>query len=322
MTGTFKANHPYNNLLLFIYALLLRLYFFSSPAMPALLPDDGLLYKYGLTAMLELRLPAGFYSSLAFLLLFAQALVLNQISSVQRLFPKANYLPGMSYLLITALVPGMNRFSSILILISLLIGIQSMIARLHHSPSPKSLVFNIGLLCSLSSLIYFPACLFLVMPVVGILIFRPFSLKEWVTLILGAATPYYFLLAFLFLTDHLSAFSLLPIHFSSLSFSLATSDKIILAVLTGVLISGLFFNQKESGRQLAHSRKCWFLLFFQFVPSVAVLFVGQYDDTLLLLPALPAAWMASNTFYYPSKSWFPVLLHWLLVAGVVFVQMA
>jgi len=286
------------------------------------MPDDGFLYRHALSVMMGLGLPSGFFSCIALLLLLAQALVLNRIASVQRLFPKVNYLPGMAYLLLTALVPEMNRFSSVLILISLLIWMHGLIARLHHAPSPKSLVFNLGLLGSLSSLIYFPACLYFLLPVAGILIFRPFSLKEWITLILGAATPYYFLLAFLFLTDNLSSFSFLSLHFSGLSFSLSLTDKIMLAVLALLFVSGLFLYQRESGRQLAHSRKCWFMLFFQLVPATAVLFAGQYDDSLLLLPALPLAWIASNAFYYPSKTWYPALLHWLLVALIVYIRMA
>lgn len=323
MTGTFKANHPYNNLLLALYALLLRLYFFSSPSAPAILPDDGFLYRHAIQALLSFGLPSGFFSFLTFLLLFAQALVLNRISSGQRMFPKPNYLPGMSYLLIAALLPEMNRFSSVLITNSLLLWMFGMISRLHHAPSPKSLLFNLGMICAFSSLLYFPAGLFLLLIIMGMLIFRPFVIREWIVMILGFATPYYLLLTTLFLYDRLDMFSFLPLHFSGMPLSFSLTGKISLIAAAWLLISGIYFNRKESGKQLVHAKKCWSLVFVLVILSLAVLFLDRSHSACLLIgPVLPLSWMAANVFYYPSRSWYPSLLHGLLLAWILYIQLA
>ena len=104
MTGIFKANNPYNNFLLLIYGLALKIPMFINPNVPQPQQLDGFLYK----AMLLWLKPvaANFhlvYSIITFLLLFVQAISINKLINSQRLMKKPNYLSGMAYLLITSL---------------------------------------------------------------------------------------------------------------------------------------------------------------------------------------------------------------------------
>ena len=86
MIGTFKANNPYNNFLLLLYGLVLKLPMFLHPHIPQPQQLDGFLYK----AFLLWIKPFGanipiIYSILTFGLLYIQAVNINKLVNVQRL---------------------------------------------------------------------------------------------------------------------------------------------------------------------------------------------------------------------------------------------
>lgn len=319
MTGIFKANNPYNNLLLLLYGLLLRLYFFTTPPAPVLLEGDGFLYRRMMHHLLPVGMPSGVFAAVSFVFLFSQAVMLNRLVLVQRMLPSANYLPGMSYLLFTALLPEMNHLTSALVFNSILLWMIGMLARLHHAPSPKSSVFNLGMLAGVGILVYFPSWICLVLLCMGILIYKSLSLREWIILSLGLLTPLYFLLAFLFLRDDLSSFS---IPATGISFSMritAWPDILALSVAGLTAVSGLFYFSRHSGRLLIQSKKCWTLVLVSLILTGAMLFINVAPgQNPWILPAMPAALLSANLFFYPKQSWFPSMLHWAMAGLAVY----
>ena len=122
MTGTFKANNPYNTFLLLVYGILLKLPVFLHPAIPQPQQTDGFLYK----ALLKWLQPFGttfpiIYGIIAFILLYSQAVSFNKLANELRLMQKNNYLTGMSYMLVTSLFAEWNVLSAPLIINSPLI---------------------------------------------------------------------------------------------------------------------------------------------------------------------------------------------------------
>jgi hypothetical protein len=97
VTGTFKANNPYNNFLLFVYALLLKFPLFLHPVIPAPQPSDGILYK----VIPFMDDQPFYYISRGFQFLsllhycFIQAIAFNKFVNDQRMMAKPNYLTGM-----------------------------------------------------------------------------------------------------------------------------------------------------------------------------------------------------------------------------------
>ena len=71
MTGIFKANNPYNNFLLLVYGVLLKLPMFLHPHVPQPQQLDGFLYKSFLQWMNPIAANAHIiYSVIAFVLLY------------------------------------------------------------------------------------------------------------------------------------------------------------------------------------------------------------------------------------------------------------
>ncbi|MEO5888689.1 MAG: DUF6427 family protein [Ferruginibacter sp.] len=319
MTGVFKSNNPYNTFLLLIYGLLLKLQIFIHPKVPLPQETDGFLFK-GLLSQLSgigKTLPV-IYPLIAFALLFTQAITLNRLVNDQRLMQKANYLTAMGYLLITSLFPEWNVLSAPLIINTLLIWVWSRMSGLHNDQNPKTSLFNIGIAIGLSSFFYFPSLAFAALIVFGLLVTRAFKVSEWVVALLGIITPYYFLLAYLFIADKLKGLQLpvvavtLPRFYES-RWALAA---IIIVLFTSA--TGMFYIQQNLRRQLVQARKSWNLIFLYLLIALFIPFINaSHSFVYWILCAVPVAVIAGAGFLYPAKKWFPLILHWLMVAFVI-----
>lgn len=319
MTGTFKANNPYNTFLLFIYGLLLKLPLFLHPQVPQPQQIDGFLYKYLLKQLHPLgsSLPV-IYSIITFLLLYTQAISFNKLVNDQRLMQRPNYLTGMSYLLITSLFPEWNMLSAPLIINTLLIWVWARMSGLYNSNTPKSSLFNIGIAIGISTFFYFPSLAFAALIIFGLALTRPFRIAEWLIALLGIITPYYFLLSWVFLTDRwqgyrFPGFAVTTPNFDQTSWAYAA---VIIVLITSV--TGLFFVQQNFRRQLIQTRKSWSLVFLYLLVAVFVPFVNAtHTFDYWILCAVPLSALLGAAFLYPTRKWLPLVLHWLMVAFVI-----
>lgn len=319
MTGIFKANNPYNTFLLLVYGLLLKLPMFLHPVIPVPQQTDGFLFKALLEQLSGIghSLPA-IYPVIAFILLYMQAVTFNKLASDQRLMQKSNYLTAMAYLLVTSLFREWNVLSAPLIINTLLIWVWSSMSALHHEQKPKSTLFNIGIAIGLSTFFYFPSIAFSALIIVGLVVTRPFRLAEWLVALLGIITPYYFLLAYIFLADKWQGY-----HFPGVAISLPKFYEsrwalaAIIIVLFGTVI-GLFYVRQNFRRQLVQTRKSWNLVFLYFFVAIFIPFINAtHNFAYWILCAIPLSAFLGAAFLYPERKWFPQLLHWLMVAFVI-----
>jgi len=320
VTGTFKANNPYNTFLLLVYGILLKLpSFIHHIDKPVPQQTDGFLFKQLLLQLntFGTSLPA-IYPLITFLLLYTQAISFNQLANGQRLMQKPNYLTAMAYLLITSLFKEWNVLSAPLIVNTLMIWVWARMSGLINTRNVSATLFNIGFAIGIATFFYFPSIAFAVLMIVGLIVTRPFKLAEWLISLLGIITPYYFLLAYIFLTDrwkdyHLPGFSLSLPHFYESKWALAA----IIIVLFASIV-GLIFIRQNFLRQLVQTRKSWNLVFLYFFVAVCIPFINAaHTFQYWILCAVPVSAFVGCAFLYPQKRWFPQLLHWLMVAFVV-----
>ena len=320
VTGTFKANNPYNTFLLLIYGLLLKLPMFLHPAIPIPQQTDGFLFKTlltQLTATIGNSVP-DIYPVISFLLLYTQAITFNKLANDEKLMQRPNYLTAMAYLLITSLFKEWNILSAPLIVNTLLIWVWANMSSMYNTKNAKSTLFNIGLAIGVATFFYFPSIAFSILIIAGLTVTRPFKLAEWLLALLGIITPYYFLLAYVFLTDkwkgyNFPGFSIELPKFYESSWALAA----IIIVLAATLI-GLFYIQQNFRRQLVQTRKSWNLVFLYFLVAVFIPFINAtHTFQYWILCAVPLSAFVGSAFLYPEKKWFPLLLHWLMVAFVL-----
>jgi hypothetical protein len=322
LTGTFKSNNSYNNFLLFFYGALLKLPIFLHPKVPQAQQIDGFLYR----ALLDWLKPFGnglpvIYSFIAFFLLYTQAISFNKLVNDHRLMQRSNYLTGMSYLLITSLFMEWNVLSSPLIINTLLIWVWAQMSGLYNNPNPKTALFNIGIAIGIATFFYFPSLAFAALIIFGLAITRPFKMAEWLLALLGIITPYYFLLAIVFLLDKWKGYRFPGF---AVTYPVFNQDKWAYAALIIVLftsIIGIFFVQQNFRRQLIQARKSWNLVFLYFMVALFVPFVNAtHTFDYWILCAVPLSAFLGAAFLYPSKNWFPLVLHWLMVGFVIVIS--
>ncbi len=319
MTGTFKANNPVNTFLLLVYGVLLKLPMFLHPVKPVAQQTDGFLYKL----LLNQLAPAGakvpvIYPLIAFLLLYIQAITFNQLATGQKLMQKPNYLTGMAYLLITSLFKEWNMLSAPLIVSAMLVWVWAKMSSLNQARNPMGTLFNIGIGIGISTFFYFPSIAFSALIIFGLIVIRPFKLSEWLISLLGIITPYYFLLSYVFLTDNWKGYrfpgvSITLPKFIDNAWGLAA---IIIVSLTTAI--GLVYIQKNFLRQLVQTRKSWNLVFLYFVVALFIPFINAtHSFEYWILCSVPLSAFAGAAFFYPRISWFPRLLHWMMVFFII-----
>ncbi|MEO6731437.1 MAG: DUF6427 family protein [Ferruginibacter sp.] len=319
MTGVFKSNNPYNTFLLLVYGFLLKLPIFINSEIPTPKLTDGFLFKALLVQLSGIgkSLPV-IYPFITFLLLFTQAINFNRLVNDQRLMQKANYLTAMAYLLITSLFAEWNVLSAALIINSLLIWVWARMSRLHNDQHAKTSLFNIGIAIGISTFFYFPSIAFAALIVFGLLVTRAFKISEWVVALLGIIAPYYFLLAYVFLTDKWQGY-----HFPGVAITLPRffESRWALAAITLILfvvITGLLYVQRNFRRQLVHARKSWNLIFLYLIIALFIPFINDSGSFVYwILSAVPIAVIMGAGFLYPTKKWFPLIVHWTMVAFVI-----
>lgn len=322
MTGIFRANNPLNTFLLFMYGILLKLIWFIHPQVPVIQKSDGFLFDHILAAIKPAfnNYPVG-YSFITYLLLFTQAVSFNQLLNNRRLMQKPNYLPGMSYLLITSFFSEWNILSAPLVINSLLIWVWAKMSNLYNNKNAKTTLYNIGIAIGICTFFYFPALAFSLLIIFALLITRPPKIAEWIIPVIGMITPWYFLFSWLFLTDKLYSFHVPGFE---ISYPLLAQNNIQYAGMILILIlaiTGGFFVQSFSSKQIVQVRKSWSLLLLYLIVALFIPFINNsHNFEYWILAVVPVSAFVACAFYYPRIRWIPRVIHWIMVGFVIYLE--
>lgn len=183
----FRTNQLLYSILLLMYAALLHLsVFVLREAWTPVAPGVFSAWVYQL-----LGGASGMSAEItAILLLTAQAAGINAIVLEHRLGEEQNLFPGLFYILISSMLPGMMHLSPALMGNTFLIIAMSELFRTYKNPQASGGIFNVGFWTAVASL-FVPAYLvFLILGFVGLNSLRGLDLKERLMLLSGAVVPY------------------------------------------------------------------------------------------------------------------------------------
>ncbi|MEO8961811.1 MAG: DUF6427 family protein [Ginsengibacter sp.] len=322
MTGIFRTNNPLNSFLLFVYGLLLKFIWFLHPQIPVVQKPNGFLFNDMVTLVKPyLTLYPSSYFFIAYLLIYTQAISFNQLIMRRRMMQKPNYLPAMSYLLITSFLTEWNVLSAPMIINTLLIWIWAKISNLNNNEHPKSTLFNAGIVIGICAFLYLPSFTFAVFIIFSLIISRPPKPAEMFINIIGIITPWYFLASWLFLTNRLYSFSLSGMGVTSPSFQPVSITLMALILILLLTIAGVFIVQSVSSKQIIQVRKNWKLMLLYLAIAMAALFVDNIHHVeYWLLALVPVSVFVGYVFYFTRVKWLSALLHWLMVAFILYSQ--
>ncbi len=322
MVGIFRQKSTGNILILLVYALILKFAAFLRP-MPAFRQEeDHYLYNWLVNFLTPLNPEPIVYTLLAFIFLLIQATLLNRICISLKILARPTYLPAMSYLLLTSLIPAWNQFSSPLLVNTLLIWLIYKMAELYNTGNPNYSVFNVGLQLGIITLFYEPAIVYVFTIPIALFIMRPFRIREWMIGFLGVTTPYYFLGVLLFLSDSFSWERLFP----SLRFDLPNIPEsmfitVSIALMVVPFMIGGYYVQDNMNKMLIQTRKNWSLILLFLISSLLIILVNGGDKYVNWISSLiPISAFHAAAYFYPAGKRFPQILHWSIFLYAIFVN--
>lgn len=318
MVSFFKEKSAAAVLGIVIVSFASRFFFFTNPPRLVTAASDGLIYFVLKNFSV---LPAVAIAFLYLGIIIVQALRINYALNDLRMFPRNAFTTALAYILLTALLPAWNNLTAAIVVNSMVIWLLFRILKLYSTSNPKTVLFNIGLITSCTVMLYYPLIPLLLIVFFTLAIYRPFRINEWLILLLGIITPFYFLVGILFLNDKLG---ILNQQVQIFKFVIIKPQNLLLTIITFsyaslIIIAGIYLWQSNANRMVIQIRKNWTILFFMLLLLIpGVFFINNAWPAALLAAAIPAAAFVSNTWLYPKNNFIPGLIFWLLAALIVY----
>lgn len=315
---------PINILIVCIVGSLLCLGFFINPhedLQPTLVePVISKLLNINLTKDLS-PIP-----NLLLALFFAliQALYLNKTINNFNFFNKPNYLTALLFITLSSVFIPFLTLSPPLICNFITIWMLSKLFNIYKLSEVKGLMFDLGVIVAIGSLIYFPFIVMFFLLWIALIIFRPFNWREWASPIAGVLCVYFLIASWCYWTDRLEEFSALftPYsHLPTISFSVDFNDFIALIPIGMSLLLFLTILRNQYFRSIVHVRKSFQLLFYMLLLVIISFYFNKaitINHFLLCAPAL-AIYMAYY-FTYAKTKWLYESLYIIMLGFILYSQ--
>ena len=323
MIKQFRNINPINILFLGIITLLLRTGIFIR--LPQQVSVDFIEpFTRFLVPVPENTFPVLTNIYLAAFLLLVQSLIFNRVVNSYNLLGKSTYLPALLFISVGSLFTPFLILSPALFCNFLLLWMMEKFLSMYKRDDVKSVMFDLGMMVALGTLIYFPFIAMLPVLWISLLIFRPFNWREWLAVVTGFITIFFFLGVFYYWNDSLDQFYRIWLPLASkfpTNLRINLYDTLVLLQVAAILFLGVIQLQKNFFRSVVHLRKSFQLLFFMFVTGLISFYLKQ-DLRLyhFLLCVPPVAVLMAYYFVHASPRWLYESMYGILVAGIIYFQ--
>lgn len=323
MIRIFKNYSPFAVLSLMLLCVIMKLGFLGTNT-DGLVQDGQYLWSVLVAGIQNsIGLSSYFLVVLTVLMTFGQALYLNAVVTKYDLFPSMSYLPAMTYVIITSLLPEWNQMNLYLVLNWFIIAIFDKVVKLYLTADSRKDLINIGLLTSVVVL-FSPALAVLILAVILCVLFlRPFRIADYVAFIIGLLTPLYFLVAYWYVVDRLYHVS----HIFVFRFEWVKSlDNVaVVSVALGslllALVLGFGYLSNYLNRIVVQTKKYWSVVLVFFLMLILASLVNFETNFASLLIALPFVTLVITPIWYEDrKKWLTIIYAALLLLPLLYVQ--
>jgi hypothetical protein len=143
-------------------------------------------------------------TTLALILLYASAIILNNIFIYHDIIPKNSLLPAFLLILfMSSSVNTLTIYPAILTLLPVVFFLH-LVYQLYEQNDNPNKALGLGILAAISSMLYFPMIIFILFIWLVILLYRILNWRQWAITFLGFLLPYLYLVVYYFWTDQLS----------------------------------------------------------------------------------------------------------------------
>jgi len=320
MINQFRNLNPINLLLLFAYTFFMRMAIFADT--PAQLNFEFLepYAKFFLHVPLQDFFSPTGNALMAAILIFIQAVLFNRVVNNHGLLNKPGFLPALLYVTSASLFMPFLILSPPLICNFLLIWMMDKFLRVGKSGNVMMIMFDVGMIIALGTLIYFPFIVMLVLIWLTLLLYRSFNPGEWAAGLIGFITIFFFVWVFYYWNDSIGLFYkiFLPLanKFPSV-FKLNYNDYLVLVPVSVMMVLAILQLRENFFRSFISTRKAFQMLFFMFLIAI-VSFYTKPDFRLyhFMLCVPPGAVLLAYYFSNAKKRWFYESLFLILVFAI------
>lgn len=261
---------------------------------------------------------------LAGLVVFLQALIFNRIINEYNIVGKTTFVPALIYVVASSVFTPFLFLSPPLICNFFLLFILFRILASSKDGSQLSTMFDLGMIVAVSTIVYFPSVLFLLILWIALIIFRPFDWREWTAVLIGYLVITFFLAVYYFWNNQLLHFiaiwepltEVLPVFVKVQPLDYVVLFPIALAVILGTIqLRENFF------KSYIQVRKTFIYLFVFFI--IGLLSYYLKSDLRLnhfLVCVIPIATILAYYFVSANKRWVYETLFFLIFVFVIYFQ--
>ena len=257
---------------------------------------------------------------IAAVLVYIQALIFNRVINNHNLLAKPSFLPALMFVTGTSLFMPFMVLSPALICNFLLIWMIDKFLKLGKTGNAVTMVFDIGMIIGVGTLMYFPFVAMLIMIFLSLLLFRSFNWREWIAGLVGFITVFFFLAVLYYWNDNLASFyeiwRPLSNKFPSV-FIINYNDYLVLVPVSIIIFLASLQLRENFFRSFISTRKGFQLLFFMFFIAGACFYLKpNFRIWHFLLCVPPGAVVLAYYFSNAKKRWFYETLFLLFVLSV------
>ncbi|MBP3943169.1 beta-carotene 15,15'-monooxygenase [Sphingobacteriaceae bacterium WQ 2009] len=253
-----------------------------------------------------------------------QAFILNRVMNHFNILGKPNFLTALMYMTLASLFLPFLVLSPTLICNFISIWMISKLLNIYRQVDIKGLMFELGMIVAIGSLIYFPFIIMGLLLWVSLIIFRPFNWREWFTPLLGFSTIYFLLAVVYFWLGRMEEFYLIwvPLTYKfSTSLKMEVNDYFVVIPIIFTLLLFLVILKDNFFRSIVHVRKSFQLLFFMLILSF-VSFYWKRDLSVnhFLMCATPITVYLAYYFTHSKKKWLFESVYAVIILTILYFQ--
>lgn len=261
---------------------------------------------------------------LALTLTLFQAFYLNRVVNDFNLLGKPNFLTALMFMtLVSTFIPFLV-LSPTMICNFITIWMLQKLFNIYKHADITSIMFDLGLLVAVGSLIYFPFIVMLLLIWASLITFRPFAWREWVAPLMGGTAVYFILAVAYFWLERMDEFYQIFVPFT---YSLPTDlhidiqDYLVLIPVVFALIGFLLILKDNFFKSVVHVRKSYQLLFFMLILIFGSFYLNESKSINHFLLCVPLLSIYLAYFFTHAKiKWFYEILYVVILLAIVYLQ--
>ncbi|REJ80823.1 MAG: hypothetical protein DWQ44_04870 [Bacteroidetes bacterium] len=250
-----------------------------------------------------------------------QAIYFNLVLNKHEVLYRNSYLPSLFFVLCISSFSEFIQVHPAHFVNLIMIRVFDKCFSMFKNEKAMSEIFDCGFLISIAVLLYFPAVLFVLVPMSAIVVLRAFNMREYIVLITGLALPFFFVSVAMFWGgNHIAFWNSLISGFRnpnySLELNLDNATKAVIYMFAVMLLLSLIRIRKNYYKNAIRTRSYQQIIFFYLLLAITT-FVFVKGMVIAHLPVLsiPAGVLLAYFFLTSKKR--PMLtevLFWTMCA--------